>query len=60
MGTQVLAGKEIGKALRMKFAAILAALSIGFIAGLTLNPPKTFEITETQTQLRREITGDPT
>ncbi len=44
----------------MKFAAILAALSIGFIAGLTLNPPKTFEITETQTQLRREITGDPT
>ncbi len=50
--------KEFGKALRMKFAAILAALSIGFIAGLTFNPPKTVEIAETQIQLRREIKGD--
>lgn len=42
----------------MKFAAILTALSIGFIAGLTFNPPKTVEIAETQIQLRREIIGD--
>ena len=59
-GPQVLAIKEIGKALRMKFAAILTALSIGFIAGLTFNPPKTVEIAETQIQLRREISGDST
>ena len=42
----------------MKFAAILTPLSIGFIAGLTVNPPKTVEIAETQIQLRREINGD--
>jgi len=59
-GPQVLARKDFGKALRMKFAAILAALSIGFIAGLTFNPPKTVEIAETQIQLRREISGDST
>ena len=57
-GPQVLARKDFGKALRMKFAAILAALSIGFIAGLTFNPPKTVEIAETQIQLRRELKGD--
>jgi hypothetical protein len=42
----------------MKIAAILAALSIGFIAGLTFNPPNPVEIAETQIQLRREINGD--
>ena len=57
-GPQVLARKEFGKALRMKIAAILAALSIGFIAGLTFNPPNPVEIAETQIQLRREINGD--
>jgi len=57
-GPQVLAIKEIGKALRMKFAAILTALSIGFIAGLTFNPPDSAEIVETQIKLRREIIGN--
>ena len=57
-GPQVLARKEFGKALRMKIAAILAALLIGFIAGLTFNSPNPVEIAETQIQLRREINGD--
>jgi len=57
---QVLGRREFGKALRMKIAAILTALSIGFIAGLTFNPPNPVEIAETQIQLRREISGDST
>jgi hypothetical protein len=44
----------------MKFAAILTALSIGFIAGLTFNPPNPVEMAETQINLRREISGDST
>jgi len=49
---------QFGKALRMKFAAVLTALAVGFIAGLTFNPPDSAEIVETQIKLRREIIGN--
>ena len=50
----------------MKFAAVLTALAVGFIAGLTFNPPNSAEfnppnsaeIVETQIKLRREIIGN--